>query len=58
MFNKNDLYYLPKLDCNIKFLREANTNYSIDLYIFNIVSGKHINNEVILMSSEIKQLKN
>jgi hypothetical protein len=55
MFNKTDLYYLPKLNCNIKFIEKAITNYSIDLYIFKIASGKHINNKVILLESEVKK---
>ena len=55
MFNKQDLYYLPKLNCNIKFIEKAITNYSIDLYTFKIASGKHINNKVILLESEVKK---
>jgi hypothetical protein len=55
MFNKQDLYYLPKLNCNIKFIEKAITNYSIDLYTFKIASGKHINKKVILLESEVKK---
>ena len=55
MFNKNDLYYLPKLNCNIKFIEKAITNYSIDLYTFKIASGKHINNKVKTKQNFVKR---
>jgi len=55
MFNKQDLYYLPKLNCNIKFIEKTITNYSIDFYTFKIISGEHKNKQVMVLESEVKK---
>jgi hypothetical protein len=55
MFNKTDLYYLPKLNCNIKFIEKSITNYSIDFYTFKIISGEHKNKQVMVLESEVKK---
>ena len=62
-FIKDKIYYLPKLDCKIKFI-EINKTYSIDLFDFKIVEdsllGKRVlswNKIVRVLKSEVQPLK-
>ena len=56
-FIKNNIYYLPKLDCKIKFI-EINKTYSIDLFEFIIVNTKNKGSRLILCDNEVVPLKN
>ena len=56
-FIKDKIYYLPKLDCKIKFI-EINKTYSIDLFEFIIVNTKNKGSRLILCDNEVVPLKN
>jgi len=63
-FIKDNIYYLPKLGCKIKFIKKANTTYSIDFFDFKIVEdsllGKRVlswNKIVRVLKSEVQPLK-
>ena len=55
-FIKDNIYYLPKLDCKIKFI-EINKTYSIDLFEFIIINTKHKNSKLVLLANEVELLK-
>ena len=55
-FIKDNIYYLPKLDCKIKFI-EINKTYSIDLFEFIIINTKHKNSKLVLLANEVEPLK-
>jgi|TARA_R100001082_G_C4332092_1_gene146121 hypothetical protein len=54
-FIKDRIYFLPKLNCKIRFIEKANTTYSIDLFNFKIITGKHLGTTVRVLKSEVQQ---
>ena len=50
---KGETYYLPKLNCGVKFVKIDKT-YSIDLFKFIIVTGKNKNTPLILCNGEAR----
>jgi hypothetical protein len=55
-FNRGELYYLPKLDCKVKFIEKSNSTYSIDFFKFEIASGVHLKTEVMLLNGEVQKI--
>jgi len=63
-FIKDKIYFLPKLNCKIRFIEKANTTYSIDFFDFKIVEdsllGKRVlswNKIVRVLKSEVQNIK-
>ena len=48
---KDKIYCLPKLNCEVKFIK-INKTYSIDLFEFIVVNGKHKDQRLILCNGE------
>jgi len=55
-FIKDKIYCLPNIG-EVKFIEKAKTNYSIDLYDFEILSKKDFGLTVRVLASEVQELE-
>jgi|TARA_R100000049_G_C1904908_1_gene53832 hypothetical protein len=56
-FIKDKIYFLPKLNCKIRFIEKANTTYSIDFFDFRIITGTHWSKIIRVLKSEVQNIK-